>query len=65
MEKAHAARQKEKASTADRTIVPVKSDADLVLEYLSSLTDSEKFDLHEEVKKANPGVDPRVAAKAS
>ena len=35
---------------AARTIVSVKSDSALAMEYLQTLTDSEKFDLHEEVK---------------
>jgi hypothetical protein len=48
---------------AARTIVPIRSDADLISDYNRSLTDAEKWDLNEEVKKANPGVDPRVSAK--
>ena len=63
LEKAHAARQKEKASASDRTTVPVRSDTDISLEYHASLTVSEQFHLHEEVMKANPGVKPGKAAK--
>ncbi len=37
--------------------VPICSDADLILEFNRSLTDKEKWDLQEEVKRANPGVD--------
>ncbi len=43
--------------------VPMCSDADLVLECYRSLSDQEKQDLQEEAKRANSGVDQRVASK--
>jgi len=48
---------------AAKPIVPVISDADLIMGYLGSLTDMEKFDLQDEVVKANPGVNPGVSAR--
>ncbi len=85
LEKAFAARQKDKASAADGTskdkssldvgslsmvrtkeaaniAVPKLSDSALLLEFACSLTDRENWEIHEEVREANPGriVDERV-----
>ena len=78
MEKAFAARQRDKAITADGTsedkssldggslsigrtkvaaniAVPKLLDSALLLEFARSLTDRENWDIHEDVRKANPG----------
>ena len=48
---------------AARTIVPVISNAELIMGYLGSLTDTEKYALQDEVEKANPGVNPGTSAR--
>jgi hypothetical protein len=86
LEKAHAARQKDKAITKDGSSLsfvgtkraaniaapnlsdsallkraaniaaPNLSDSALLLEFARSLTDRENWDIHEDVRKANPGL---------